>query len=45
MKKNGSLFDKRPKIILKDFQDPLQSAILGIIYHQNHANYKINQKL
>ena len=40
-RKTGALFDKPPQIILKDFQDPLQSDVWGIIYHQNHTNYQI----
>ena len=42
--RNESLFDKPSKIILKDFQDPLQSVVFGIIYHQNHTNYQNKQK-
>ena len=40
-RKIGACVTSLPKIIPKDFQDPLQSFFLGIIYHQNHTNYQI----
>ena len=40
-RKTGACLTSLPKIIPKDFQDPLQSFVLGIIYQQNHTNYQI----
>ena len=45
-KKMGACSKSLPnfnKNILNDFPRSLQSVVLGIIYHQNHKNYKITK--